>query len=537
VLLGLYAWLNLTDEKFILAFDHGTSGMKTALVSMKGEVKGFTVDEYEMFHFEAGCAEQDPEDWWNALIKTTHSLIDQNKINPENIVAIVTSNQMDGTIPIDKQGNPLHNCISWMDTRGATSIEKHFGGIFGGYKLFKVLNWIGRTGGAPGLSGKDILAHILWLRDEHPEIYKKTWKFLDCKDYINYRLTGKIASSYDCAILTWLVNDRDPSNIFYDEKLLKMTKLPRNKFPDIFPSTHIVGTLLPDVAKKLGLLSSTKVVLGAGDMSSAAVGSGAVLEGQCHICIGSSSWVIAHVSKRKIDTSHFIASLPSAIPGKYYLLGEQESAGLNLQWIRDKVLYNKDLLLKEHAKPDIYKIFDALVEEVDPGADKVIFTPWLFGERAPVEDYTIRGGLFNVSLKTDRRHIIRAIFEGVAFNSRWVMEFQEKILKHPFKSVNLIGGGANSAVWCQIYADILNRPINQTLYRQEANSVGAALIAAVALGHITWDQIPDLIPITKTYQPRAEYRALYDELFAVFVQIYKNHKKLCRKLNKFQKHE
>jgi len=261
------------------------------------------------------------------------------------------------------------------------------------------------------------------------------------------------------------------------------------------------------------------------------------LEGQCHICIGSSSWVIAHVSKRKIDTSHFIASLPSAIPGKYYLLGEQESAGLNLQWIRDKVLYNKDLLLKEHAKPDIYKIFDTLVEEVAPGAGKVIFTPWLFGERAPVEDYTIRGGLFNVSLKTDRRHIIRAIFEGVAFNSRWVMEFQEKILKHPFKSVNLIGGGANSAVWCQIYADILNRPINQTLYRQEANSVGAALIAAVALGEITWDQIPDLIPITKTYQPRAEYRALYDELFAVFVQIYKNNKKLCRKLNKFQKHD
>ena len=134
--------VNLTEEKLILAFDHGTSGMKAALVSMKGEVKGFTVDEYQMFHFEAGCAEQDPEDWWKALIKTTHDLIDQNKINPENIVAIVTSNQMDGTIPIDKQGNPLHNCISWMDTRGATSIEKHFGGIFGGSKLFKVLNWI-----------------------------------------------------------------------------------------------------------------------------------------------------------------------------------------------------------------------------------------------------------------------------------------------------------------------------------------------------------------------------------------------------------
>ena len=117
---------NLTDEKFILAYDHGTSGLKTALVSLKGEVKGFTIEEYEMIRYEAGCAEQDPEDWWNALIKTTHDLIDQKLINPENIIAIVTSNQMDGTIPIDQHGNSLHNCISWMDSRGATSIEKHF---------------------------------------------------------------------------------------------------------------------------------------------------------------------------------------------------------------------------------------------------------------------------------------------------------------------------------------------------------------------------------------------------------------------------
>ncbi len=521
------------SKKFFLVFDHGTSGMKTAIISTQGVIMGFNVDEYELFHHEQGCAEQDPNDWWNSLIKTTQELISQNIVPVEDIIAICSSNQMDGTIPVDKEGNTLYNCITWMDTRGATSIRKHCGGPIAGYKFSILLKFLKSTGAAPGLSGKDILAHILWLKDTHNEIYKKTWKFMDCKDYLNYRLTGKVASSYDCAFLTFLLNTKDINNIFYDEKLLEMVNIAREKFPDPYPSTHILGTLSEKIAETLGLLPSTKVILGAGDMSSAQIGSGAIDCNRAHISIGSSSWVMTHSKTRKLDISHSIPSIPSGIPGKYISFGEQESAGINLAWLRDNILYHKDQLLQNEQKLDVYKIFDSLVEEAEPGSKKLIFTPWLWGERCPIEDHTIRGGLHNVSLDIERKHLLRAIYEGVAFNSRWVIEPLEKMVKHKLDPIVLIGGGATSDIWCQIYADVLNRTVKQHAYPKEGVSIGAALIGAVSLGYITWDQIPDLIKYKKEYKPNPKNREIYDELFKEFKNIYKNNKKMYRRLNHF----
>lgn len=522
------------ENEYILAFDHGTSGMKTALCTTNGEIVGFTFQNYDMFYFEKGCAEQDPEDWWRALIKTSKQLIDETNIDTSSIIAITSSNQMDGTIPIDKNGNPLHNCITWLDSRGSTVIKEKFGGIIGGYNLRTIFNWLFRTGGVPGLSGKDIIAHILWLKKNYLDIYEQSWKFLDCKDFLNYRLTGKIATSYDCGILTWLVNDTDINNIHFDDKLIRLAQLDREKLPDIYPATHILGPVLPEISQDLDIPRNTQVVMGAGDMASAAVGSGAIHPGQGHVSLGSSSWIITHTPRRKLDIDHYIGSIPSAIPSMYMIVGEQEAAGITLSWLKDNILYHKDQLLREEQQPDIYKIFDSLVKEVPPGANNLIFTPWLYGERSPMEDHTLRGGLFNISLDTDRRHLLRAIFEGVAFNSRWLLQYEERLIGQKFSEISIIGGGATSDVWCQIYADILNRRIKQVERGKEANSIGASLIASVAMGKIKWDDIPSLIKFKGEYLPRTEYKKTYDKLFREFVNIYTNNRRMYQRLNRFK---
>lgn len=534
----------MKGDKYILAYDHGTSGMKTAIVSTRGKVMGFTVEEYGVYYPEKGAAEQDPTEWWAALVKTTRDLLAKQLVPLEDIIAVTTSNQMSGTIPVDAEGNILccgqggKGCMTWLDTRGAPMVKNVVKGLIeiSGYGVTNLLKWIPRTGGAPGLAGKDCIGHILWIKEKHPDIYRKTWKFLDCKDYLTYRLTGEVVTSYDCGILLWVVNDEDPNDIHYDQKLLKKTKLDVEKLPALKPATHVCGPLLPEIVEELGLLESTKVVLGAGDMAAASIGSGQVLDSAAHVCIGSSSWIVAHIPERKVDIFHMVASLPSAIPGRYMALGEQEAAGINLTWLRDNILYHKDELLQDEDVPDVYKIFDKMAEEIPPGANKLIFTPWLFGERTPVEDHTIRGGLYNVGLDTDRRHLIRAMFEGVAYNSRWLMMYLEKMVQKVdpdcyFEPITIIGGGANSDVWCQIYADVLGRTIRQVANPKEANSIGAAFIASVALDYIDWAEINDLIQVKQEFRPRKKYQAIYDELFQEFQAIYANNKKMFRRLN------
>jgi xylulokinase len=507
--------------------------MKTALVSTTGRLVGYSVQEVELFHPEPGAAEQDPAEWWDALINTTKNLLAKKLVDPKDIVACITANQMDGTIPIDKDGKVLHRCILWMDTRGAPMIKKALKGKIeiSGWGISNLLKWIPKTGGAPGLTGKDIIAHILYLKEKKPEIYKATYKFLDCKDYLTYKLTGKIVTSYDCGFLSWCVDTRNMNKIRYDKKLARKLKINLDQLPELKPSTEIVGNILPELARELGLSEDMKVVLGCGDLAAAAIGSGAVLDLQPHICVGSSSWLVCHNTERKLDVVNMIASIPSGIPGKYIALGEQEAAGINLTWLRDKVLYHKDELLVTEDVPDIYKIFDKIVPEVPPGSKNVIFTPWLFGERSPIEDHTVRGGLFNVSLDIDRRHIIRAIFEGVAYNMKWLLDAMEGMLKTRLEPINIIGGGATSNIWCQIFADVLDRKIKQVNAAKEANAVGVALIASIALGYMKWEDVPNVMSFKAEYTPNPANREVYDKLFEEFKLIYKNNKDMYRRLN------
>ena len=522
--------------KYIISHDHGTSGSKAALISIYGEVLGWEFQECPLYLFDDGGAEQDPDEWWDAICNTSKKLIEKDLVPVEDIVAVCCSSQWSGTVAVDKDGNHLRNAIIWLDSRGQQIIQKIVRGRLiniQGYGLMKLLKFLRLTGGGPTKSGKDSIAHILWIKENEPEIYKQTYKFLECVDYLNLKFSGKFAASYVSIILNWITDNRNPNNVRYNNSLIKNFGLDKEKFPELKRAIDVLGTISKDVADELGLDRDVKIVMGAPDLPAAAMGSGAVRDYEAHIYIGTSSWIICHVPFKKTNISHNMASIPSAIPGKYFLATEQETAGACLSYLRDNIIYFEDELLREEKLTDVYKIFDRIIEEIPAGSNKVIFTPWLYGERTPIEDHSVRGGLFNLSLKTTRAEIIRAVFEGVAYNTRWVLKFAEKFINNRrMDPINIIGGGASSDIWCQIYADVLNRTIRQVENPIQANARGAAFIASVGLGYITFDEIPKYIKFSNIFKPQPKNRKIYDILFNEFLEIYKQNKKMYKRLNK-----
>jgi xylulokinase len=529
------------SDKVFLAYDLGTTATKAVLVSNDGEFLASEVEQYETIFPKKGYAEHNPEDWWRTLVLTTKNLITRTSIDPTNITALTFSSQMQGLMPVDKQGSPLMNCMIWLDSRGSELIHKLWPWPrvmgYSPYRLFR--KFLKITGGAPGLTGKDQIPKILWLKKNHPDIYEKTYKFLDVKDYIVFRLTGKMATSTDLAHVWWLLDTRKkdgkPRNE-WSKTLCKMYRIDMEKLPEIRKPTDNIGTLTKEAVEALGLLETTPIVCGAGDMTTAAIGSGAILEGELHCQIGTSGWVAGHVSKRKVDINHYTGCVGSAFPDQFYLVtGHQEIAGAALEWTKNNLLYFKEEL-EEREKKQIYEIFDELVADCEPGAKgqggtNLMFMPWLFGERCPLDDDHVRGGLINLSLDHDRRHLLRAVFEGVAFNARWALETVENLYS-PVNSLAIIGGGAKSSVWCQIYANVMNKTIRRVKEPQEAGALGAVIIAKMALGEIhDLKEIKKFCHYDKEFTPSPENRELYDELFKQFKKLYSNNKKWFKRMN------
>jgi xylulokinase len=522
------------EEKYILAIDLGTSGAKSALVSSRGEIVDSEFKETTLLLLPNGGAEQSPGEWWDAILETAKGVLGRASIRLEDVVAVNCTTQWSGTVAVGEDGVHLMNAIIWMDSRGACYVREITDGLLkvAGYGIIKLLRWITLTGGAPEHSGKGPLAHILYIKNEHPDIYENTAHFLEPKDYINLRLTGRIAAAYDSIALHWLTDNRNIFDVTYHNRLIEMVGLKREKFPPLKRSVDVLGPLKKEVAKELGLGEGVRVVMGAPDLTSAAIGSGAVRNFEGHLYIGTSSWLTCHVPFKKTDLFHNMASLPSAIPGRYFVANEQESAGACLAWVRDNILFHQDALPVEPHRGNMFTVFDRIVEGVPAGSERLIFTPWLYGERTPVENHCLRAGIFNQSLTTTREHLLRAVYEGVAYNSRWLLYYVEKFIKARLDPITMIGGGANSGVWCQIHADVLDRTIRQVRGPIQANLRGAALLASVALGLLSFEQIPELVPIANTYAPRPEYRGMYDELFREFLTIYRRTKGIYRRLNK-----
>lgn len=521
-------------DKFVIAHDMGTSADKAVIVSVTGRIIDFAKKQYPLYNPEPGYAEQEPSDWWNAVCETTRSVLAKTGIDPKNVVGMTFSTQTQCLVSVDDNGNPVRKAFSWLDGRSADIIREKLWSAprIMGYNIFRLPKFLWKTGGAPGHTGKEQIGKILWMQKHEPELFARVYKFLDAKDFLIYKLTGNMVTSVDIAVIWWLLNTRNNKNQ-WDENLCKYANITPQKLSEVKPSASIAGYVTKEAADATGLLPGTPIVNGAGDLASAALGSGAIEEGEMHISLGTSSWVAGHFVKRKIDLAHYTGCIGSTYPEKYYLgMAHQETAGICLEWLKNKILYHEEKLKEEWQRENIYEILDELAVKAGPGAQRLIFTPWMFGERSPLDDDYVRSGLYNLSLDHTREHLVRAVFEGIAFNTRWAMETLENLYSE-VDHLNIIGGGAKSDIWCQIFADILNRKINRVSEPQQAGARGIALLASMTLGYIgSFTDIKNYIKIDKTFLPNPWNRKLYDNLFEEFKNVYKQNKYWYKRMNK-----
>ena len=513
--------------RHVLGIDLGTSALKVALVSMAGEVVAAEQETYAVTLLPGGGAEQDPRQWWEHVTRASSRLMARAAVPARSVAAVACTAQWAGTVPVDEHGQPVRAAIIWMDSRGAPYVRRITGGTVRvqGYSVVKLARWLRTTAGIPAQSGKDPIAHILWLKHEEPETYRRTRLFLEPKDWLNACLTGRPAASFDSIALHWVTDNRHLDRVRYDPALLRLAGIEQSRLPELLPATGILGPLSPGPADALGVPAGIPVVTGTPDLQSAGIGAGATRDYQAHLYVGTSSWLTCHVPFKKTDLRHNMASLPSPIPQRYFVAAEQETAGAALEFLRDQVMVSDE-------PPSAYREFDKMAGQAPPGSHGVIFTPWLYGERTPVEDRFVRGGFHNLSLSASRDDLVRAVFEGVALNARWLLQAVERFSRQRLEPIRFIGGGARSDVWCQIFANVLGRAIEQVADPVNANARGAGLLAAVALGELTFSQVPERVKVVGTYQPDPATRQLYDELFTEFVGFYRRNRRAHTRLNR-----
>ena len=520
-------------DKYILTHDLGASSNKEVLFTLHGRLIAEAREDYSVHYPQTNYAEQDPFDWLRAVYNTTHKAMQKSGIAPDQIAGITFASQMQTLVAVDNKGLPVMPAISWLDTRG---MEVVYDTLWTspriiGYQPLRLLRFLRITGGAPGHTGKDPIAKIIWLKEKKPELFARAAKFLDVKDFVIYHLTGKWAKSIDMASVWWLLDTRKNRNQ-WDESLCKLAGITPDHLPPVLPSAAIIGPLQDEAARLMGLTPGIPVINGCGDIPGAAVGSGALHEGELSIRLGTSGGIAGHFSHRKIDLIHYAGCIGSSYPEKYYLaLAHQETIGICLEWLANRILYHKQRLEEETLFADVYQLLDYLAAQAPAGSKGLIFTPWMFGERCPIDDHNVRAGLFNLSLQHGREHMIRAVLEGIAYNLRWALQVIENLYE-PVEQLNIIGGGAKSDIWCQIIADVTNRRIRQVADPQQANARGVALLASLSLGYIdAFETISDYIVIQQTYTPQAENRQLYDHLFTEFKKLYIQNKKWYGRMN------
>jgi xylulokinase len=524
--------INMTMEnKYIISYDLGTTASKTVLFDLKLNTVYQIKKSYPITYPKEGWAEQDPEDFWNAVKSSTGEILQKTNVNKEDIIALTFDCQMNCTIPIDQEGIPLMRCISWLDTRASSITRKFTRGLIkiAGFGLRKLLMFIKVTGGAPGINGKDPISHILWIKDHQPEIYDRTYKFLSVKDFVIFRCTKNAITSRDLGHTSWMM-DSNLGQFIWSDKILNKFKIDKEKLPEIKRSVEKAGLLTKDSAFSLGLKEGIPVFVGSGDLTSAAIGSGAILGNQLIVCLGTADWVAAHTSERLKDLIHYTGSISSA-QDNYLCISKQETGSACFDWYVKEMFKDKLEAYKGDFK-QLYKYLDSIVTESTVGAKNLIFTPWMFGERSPLNNANVRAGFYNLSLNHTREDLLRAVYEGVGYNIKWALKIVEKLVGKS-QTINFIGGGANSEIWCQILADILERDIVQMMEPDLAGAKGSTIVSLVGMELIKSfsDAIP-LIKIKKEFRPNPENTVIYRKLFEEYMKIYKRNKKMFNILNK-----
>ena len=509
------------EHRFVLAVDLGTGGPKVGLVSVTGHIVWQDHLHLATRHLPDGGAVQDATEWWRLVSDATRRAIAAGVVRREAIVAVSCTAQWGSTIPVDALGQPVGDCVMWQDTRGGRHARRAFGGPVAGYAPLRLAAWVRHSGGAPSLSGGDPIGHILHLEADEPAVARAARWYLEPADYLTMRFTGLATASHASMAAAWLTDNRRLGVMAYDPKLVRMARIDATKLPPLRPTGSVVGTVRPDVADALGLPAHAQVVAGTPDLHSAAAGAGAVEDFATHLTVSTTAWIGLPVPFKKTDMRRSIATVPGLQPDRYLVANNHDTGGMCLRWLREQILTDGG----------DYADLTALAAGAPPGSGGVLFTPWLAGERSPVHDRKARGGFHNLSLSTSRAHLVRAVLEGVAYNNRWLHEAVERFAGRRLDPIRIIGGGAQSDLWCQIHADVLGRTVERVTEPLHANLRGAALIAGLALGAVRADEVRALVPAETTFPPDPSTRAVYDRLYAEFPGLYHRQRKMFARLN------
>lgn len=479
-----------------LGIDVGTGGSRAVLIDESGLIVASATVEHIPFATPAiGWAEQNPKDWWRASAEAIRRILTNE--NPEEIAAIGLSGQMHGAVLLDKNDKVLRPAIIWCDQRTEKQCDELTKKI-GSKKLIELVS-------NPALTNFT-LPKMLWVRENEPDIWKQVKTVLLPKDYVRFCLTGEKATDVADGSGTLLL---DVQNRKWSNELLSLIEMGEDILPELYESPEITGEVSAKCAEETGLKTGTPVVAGAGDNAAGAIGMGIVEVGAVGVTIGTSGVVFAVTDSPSIDLRGRIHTLCHAIPGRWHVTGVTQAAGLSLSWFRDNFAENES--------------FDELVEDAEhipAGSDGVLWTPYLMGERTPHIDPAARATLTGLAAKHTKAHVIRAILEGVAFSLRDSLEIYKE-LGIPLNSIRLGGGGAKSAIWRQIQADIFGQTV-ETIEAEEGAAYGAALLAGVGAGN--WKTVEQAchltIKIKQKIEPSGDDMDLYNKHYQIFKNIY-----------------
>lgn len=494
-------------DKYILAHDLGTTGNKASLFDAEGQARASAFCAYDTAYPRPNWAEQNPEDWWKAVCESTRQLLLTAKVSPREIACVTFSGQMMGCVTLDRQARPLRSAIIWADTRAVPEAETMLArvGMQAAYRI---------TGHRASSSYS--AAKILWVRDHQPEIFREAHKFVQAKDFIAARLTGVFATD---------TSDASGTNLYdllagdWSPEMLTAAGLEREILPELHAATDVIGTVLPSIAEEAGLAPGTPVVIGGGDGCCAAAGAGVVREGSAFNYIGSSSWIGLATKEPIFDLTLRTFTWAHLVPGMYSPCGTMQAAGASYQWLRDIFcLPEKEAAEKLNASP--YELMNALAEGSPPGANGLLYFPYLLGERSPRWNTEARGVYFGLGISHTRADIIRATLEGVTLNLKVILDaFREQGASIP--AMRVIGGGANGRIWRKIMADIYGIPVQRPALLAEATSLGAALAGGIGVGlYKDWSLAETLTPIVDEIQPDRELGALYEHMYHFFNRAY-----------------
>jgi xylulokinase len=509
----------------ILSIDLGTTGIKAALVRDGGEIAASTSRPVETILVPPNGAEQDAEEIWTATKSAMHQVICDASCSPDEIIGVAIASQFSSVVPVDRSGQPVMNLILWMDSRGAP----HARDIYGRHPQ-ALATWLDVHGAMPLPSGNDSLSHMLWVKAERPDIYERTHKFLEPMDYLAARLTGEFTANACTAFMMVLTDNRQLDDVRYDETLVEMAGMDRDKLPDLVPVLSPVGTIRSDVADEVGLSPGTQVLSGLNDTQAVAVGAGTFREGHGGINIGTTSQVLAHVAHKASDLEHAIVSSPSPIRGSYVAIAENGIGAKALDHFLTNVTFANDAL-GDHRVDHVFGQVDRLVQDSPPGSGSLLFLPWLAGAQAPSQNPNARGGFLNLSLTTTRADMVRSILEGVAYNLRWLLPAVEEFAGNQFERLYFSGGGALSDEWSQILSDVTDRPLLQLDDPRHVITRATAFLAFERLGLVEMTDFDKITRVKRSYEPQPERREIYHSLFEQFLAAFDRNRPIFDSLN------